>query len=167
MHITTTRRLTKQAQSALALARQEAADLKHDYIGTEHLLLGMLRERDGRAAEVLRAHGLELERARAAVRSLVGDWDRPSPRELVLTWRAIHVLDLAFVSARRRMPYRRRGWRIGTEHLLLCLVLDERDVAVRVLANLGVRHTVLQAQLRQLLHQANLQAEQGCLDVLR
>ena len=65
------------------------------------------------------------------------------------------------------MPYRRLGWRIGTDHLLLCLVLDERDVAVRVLANLSVRHTVLQAQLRQLLHQANLQAEQGCLDVLR
>ena len=167
MHVTSTRRLTERAQSALALARQEAADLKHDYIGTEHLLLGLLREHDGRAAEVLRAHGLELERARAAVRPIVGDWDRPPPRQLLLTWRATRVLDLAFVAARRRMPYRRRGWRIGTEHLLLCLVLDEHDVAVRVLANLSVRHTVLQTQLRQLLHQANLQAEQGCPDVLR
>ncbi len=136
-------RFTKRARTVLVLAQSEASRQAHTYIGTEHLLLGLLRERGGIAGCVLTNLGVTLPQARRAVERIVGQGDGPPCGTYGLTPRAKRVIGRAGVEARRlHHSY------IGTEHLLLALV-REGGVAGGVLDELGVRlETVRTAVLR-------------------
>src|SRR6202040_2329183 len=107
---------------------------QHNYIGTEHLLLGLVREDEGVTAKVLSNLGVELNKVRSAVEFIIGRGDRIVLSEIGLTPRAKKVLELAVDEARRRNHHY-----IGTEHLLLGLVREGEGIAAGVLANFGIR----------------------------
>jgi Clp amino terminal domain, pathogenicity island component len=135
-------RFTEQARGAVALAQEEARELGHKSIGTEHLLLGLLRERDGIAARVLVERGITLQRARAEVERIVGSGAGTRQGHIPFTPRAKKVLDLSLREAKRL-----HHDHIGTEHILLGLLREGEGVAAKVLvdagANLGdVRESV-------------------------
>src|SRR5580765_6780738 len=109
-------KFTERARKVLSLAQDEAQRFNHNYIGTEHLLLGLVREGDGVAARVLANLGVELNRVRSAVEFIIGRGDRMITGEIGLTPRAKKVIELAVDEARLGHHY------IGTEHLLLGLV---------------------------------------------
>src|SRR5260370_38787509 len=112
-------RFTKRARHVLALAQEEAQRFQHNYIGTEHLLLGLLREGEGVAAQVLSNLGIEAAQARHAVEAIIGRGDRIVLGEIGITPRAKKVLEFAADEA-RRLNHRF----IGTEHLLLGLIRE-------------------------------------------
>ncbi len=125
-------KFTERARRVLALAQEEAQRLQHHYIGTEHLLLGLLREGDGVAARVLNNLGIDLNKARSGVEFLVGRGDRIVFGEIGLTPRAKKVIELAIDEARKLNHHY-----IGTEHLLLGLLREGEGLAVGVLESLG------------------------------
>jgi hypothetical protein len=136
-------KFTDRARKVLTLAQDEAQRFNHNYIGTEHLLLGLVREGDGVAARVLENMGVELPKVRTAVVFRLGRGERPGVGEGGLTPRAIRVLELAIDEARRLVQNY-----IGTEHLLLGLVREGEGIAAGVLESLGVnldkvRHEVI------------------------
>jgi ATP-dependent Clp protease ATP-binding subunit ClpA len=126
-------KFTERARKVLSLAQMEAQRFNHDYIGTEHLLLGLVREGDGVAAEVLSSLGVDLMHVRAAIEHIVGHGDRMVLGEIGLTVRAKKVIKLA-VDEAQRLNHRY----IGTEHLLLGLVREGEGIASGVLESLGV-----------------------------
>jgi ATP-dependent Clp protease ATP-binding subunit ClpC len=126
-------KFTERVRKVLSLAQEEAQRLQHPYIGTEHLLLGLVREEEGVAAKVLSNLGVELNKVRSAVEFMIGRGDRIVLGEIGLTPRAKNVLALAAVEARRL-----NHDAIGTGHLLLGLVREGEGIAVRVLPSLGV-----------------------------
>lgn len=138
-------RFTERARKVIVFAKEEARRLNHDYIGTEHLLLGLIREGEGVAAAVLQKLGLDLETIRIEVEKLV----HPGPQTQVLgdipfTPRSKKALELSAEEA-RALGHNY----IGTEHLLLGLVKEGEGMAYRVLLNLGldlgkVRHEVME-----------------------
>ena len=105
-------RFTERARRALRLAQEEAQRLRHNYIGTEHILLGLVREGEGVAAQVLTSMGVDLQRVREAVEYTIGTGDQTSVGEMSLTPRAKKVLEFAVDEARRLHHHY-----IGTEHL--------------------------------------------------
>ena len=117
----------------MTLAQDEAQRLGHNYMGTEHLLLGLVREGEGVAAVALKRLGVSLEDARAAVLHIIGHSDRIVAGEIGLTPRAKKVIELAVDEARRIGHHY-----IGTEHLLLGLLREGEGIAAGVLASLGV-----------------------------
>jgi Clp amino terminal domain, pathogenicity island component len=136
-------KFTDHARAALTLAQDEALRFNHSYIGTEHLLLGMLRVDDCMATTVLRNFGVEPIQVRAAVESVIGRGDQPVPAQVGLTPLAKRVIELAIEEARRMDHHY-----IGTEHLLLGLVREGAGIAAGVLESLGlnldrVRHEVI------------------------
>jgi len=138
-------RFTERAQRVLALAQDEAIRLGHSSIGTEHILLGLIREGEGIAARVLKNMGLSLEQIREEVEGLVGRGTE-RPTSTTYTPRAKKVIELAFDEARKLgHTY------VGTEHILLGLIREGEGVAARVLANLGVSLTKARQQVLQLL----------------
>jgi hypothetical protein len=127
-------RFTNGGKRVLALAQDEAIRLNHNYIGTEHLVLGIMREGEGVAARALAEIGVPLDRVRAAVESIVGRGDAPtSPSEITLSPRSKKVIELAIDEARRR-----RTGQIDTEHLLLGLVREGEGIGWGILESLGV-----------------------------
>ncbi|MBA3534147.1 MAG: ATP-dependent Clp protease ATP-binding subunit, partial [Ardenticatenales bacterium] len=126
-------RFTKKARRVLSLANEEAQTLNHGYIGTEHLLLGLVREGDGVAARVLKDLGVDLPKVRAAVEDIVGRGKRATLGRIGLTPRTKRVIELAVDEARRLGHHY-----IGTEHLLLGLAREGNGIAADVLASLGV-----------------------------
>jgi ATP-dependent Clp protease ATP-binding subunit ClpA len=126
-------KFTNRARIVMALAQDEAQRLGHDYMGTEHLLLGLVREGEGVAAVALTRLGVSLDDARAAVLHIIGHGDRIVAGEIGLTPRAKKVLELAVDEARRMGHHY-----IGTEHLLLGLLREGEGIAAGVLASLGV-----------------------------
>ena len=124
---------TGRARNALQLAQEEARRLNHDYLGTEHILLGLAHEGNGLAAQVLTNLGVELPELRSAVESIVGQGDHMVTGELRLNPRAKRVIGLAADEARRLNHHY-----IGTEHLLLGLLREGEGVGVGVLQRLGV-----------------------------
>src|SRR5438132_13153663 len=126
-------RFTERARNVMQLAQEEAQRLQHNYIGTEHLLLGLLREGEGVAGQVLTHLGVELEHARRAVEGIVGRRDRIAGGEIGLTPRAKKVIELAVAEARRL-----NHLYIGTEHLLLGLLREGEGIGAGVLESLGV-----------------------------
>jgi ATP-dependent Clp protease ATP-binding subunit ClpA len=126
-------RFTERARLSLAFAEEEARGFNHDYIGQEHILLGLMRVEQAVAARVLTDLGVELNRVRSEVRAIVGRGDRPLLDELGLTPRAKKALDLA-----RDEALRFNHHYIGTEHLLLGLLREGEGLAARVLERLGV-----------------------------
>jgi ATP-dependent Clp protease ATP-binding subunit ClpC len=107
-------KFTERARKVLSLAQEEAQRFQHNYIGTEHLLLGLVREGEGVAAKVLSNLGVELNKVRSAVEFIIGRGDRIVLGEIGLTPRAKKVIELAVDEARRLNHHY-----IGTEHLLL------------------------------------------------
>jgi excisionase family DNA binding protein len=134
-------RFTNRARHVLALAQEEAIRFRHNYIGTEHLLLGLVREGDGVACKVLMSLGVELDRVRSGVEFIIGRGDRPAVGEIGLTPRAKKVIKLAMDEARRLDHHY-----IGTEHLLLGLLREGEGIAVGVLESLGISLQDVRAQ---------------------
>jgi excisionase family DNA binding protein len=126
-------KFNERAGKVLSLAQEEAQRFNHNYIGTDHLLLGLVREGDGVAAKVLNNLGVELNKVRSAVEYVIGQGDRVALGEIGLTPRAKKVLELAVDEARRLGHHY-----IGTEHLLLGLVREGEGIAAGVLESLGV-----------------------------
>jgi ATP-dependent Clp protease ATP-binding subunit ClpC len=129
-------RFTQRVRKVLFLARDEAGRLQHDYIGTEHLLLGIVREGEGVAANVLKRLNIEFDRIQKAVEdSVTAPMGPVSIGEIPFTPRAKKVLELSIDEARlHNHNY------VGTEHLLLALIREGEGVAARVLSELGADH---------------------------
>jgi len=142
-------KFTERARRVLSLAQEEAQRFQHNYIGTEHLLLGLVREGDGVAAKVLSNLGIELYRVRNAVEFIIGRGDRIVLGEIGLTPRAKKVIELAVDEARRLNHHY-----IGTEHLLLGLVREGSGIAAGVLESLGVNLEKVRTQTIQVLSQS-------------
>ena len=146
-------KFTERARRVLTLAQEEAHRFNHNYIGTEHILLGLVREGDGVAAKVLANLGVELNKVRSAVEFIIGRGDRTVLGEIGLTPRAKKVIELAVDEARRlNHSY------IGTEHLLLGLVREGEGIAAGVLESLGVNLERVRAETTRILSQSTPQA---------
>jgi len=143
-------KFTERARKVLTLAQEEATRFNHNYIGTEHLLLGLVREGEGVAAKVLANLGVELNRVRSAVEFIIGRGDRMIVGEIGLTPRAKKVIELAVDEARRLGHHY-----IGTEHLLLGLVREGEGIAAGVLESLGVNLEKVRTQTIQVLSQSS------------
>ena len=142
-------KFTERARRVLTLAQEEAHRFNHNYIGTEHILLGLVREGDGVAAKVLANLGVELNKVRSAVEFIIGRGDRTVLGEIGLTPRAKKVIELAVDEARRlNHSY------IGTEHLLLGLVREGEGIAAGVLESLGVNLERVRAETTRILSQS-------------
>ncbi|MDH4333919.1 MAG: ATP-dependent Clp protease ATP-binding subunit [Chloroflexota bacterium] len=141
-------KFTDRARKVLTLAQDEAQRFNHNYIGTEHLLLGLVREGEGVAARVLENMNVELSKVRTAVEFIIGRGDRPVVGEVGLTPRAKRVIELAIDEA-RRLGHNY----IGTEHLLLGLVREGEGIAAGVLESLGVNLDKVRHQVIHVLSQ--------------
>ncbi len=142
-------KFTERARRVLTLAQEEALRFNHNYIGTEHLLLGLVREGEGVAAKVLGNLGVELNKVRSAVEFIIGRGDRAVMGEIGLTPRAKKVIELAVDEARRLGHHY-----IGTEHLLLGLVREGEGIAAGVLESLGVSLDKVRAEVTRILAQS-------------
>src|ERR1700738_2609415 len=137
---------TERARRSIVLAQEEAQRLGNNYIGTEHILLGIISEGESLAAKVLETLGVNLAKVRAEVEAIVGRGGQTVQQEMVFTPRAKRVIELAFEEARQlNHNY------IGTEHLLLGLIREGEGVAARVLTNLGVDPAKVRVQTTSLL----------------
>jgi len=141
-------KFTERARRVLSLAQEEAQRFQHNYIGTEHLLLGLVREGEGVAARVLNNLGVDLNKVRSTVEFIIGRGDRVVLGEIGLTPRAKKVIELAVDEARRLDHHY-----IGTEHLLLGLVREGQGIASGVLESLGVNLERVRTQTIQVLSQ--------------
>lgn len=119
---------TGNARAAVANAQEEARELDHHYVGTEHLLLGLLGDADGLPATVLRGNGIELEKVRSAIVALIGRGNAPSNGPLPYTPRARNVLEVA-----PRLARDMQSNYVAPQHLLLALVAEADAVAVQIL----------------------------------
>jgi ATP-dependent Clp protease ATP-binding subunit ClpA len=126
-------RFTERARQVVVLALDEARVLKHNYIGTEHLLLGLLREEDGVAAHVLKAFEITADGVRVQVAEIVGEGDEAVTGQIPFTPRAKKVLELSL----REALHLGHNY-IGTEHILLGLAREDAGVAARILLDFGV-----------------------------
>ena len=126
-------KFTERARLVLRLAQEEAQKLNHNYIGTEHLLLGLIDEGEGQAVKMLQALDIRPNKVRKSVMHIIGRGDRIVLGEVGLTPRAKKVMELAVDEARRLNHHY-----IGTEHLLLGLVREGEGIAAGVLESLGV-----------------------------
>jgi bifunctional DNase/RNase len=140
-------KFTERAKKVLSLAQEEAQRFQHNYIGTEHLLLGLVREGEGVAAQVLRNLGVELNKVRSAVEFTIGRGDRIVLGEIGLTPRVKKVIELAVDEARLLNHHY-----IGTEHLLLGLVREGEGIAAGVLESLGANLEKVRTQTIQVLN---------------
>ncbi|UOE94223.1 ATP-dependent protease ATP-binding subunit ClpC [Alkalihalobacillus sp. LMS39] len=150
-------RFTERAQKVLALAQEEAIRLGHNNIGTEHILLGLIREGEGIAAKALQALGLGSDKIQTEVESLIGTGQEGS-KTIHYTPRAKKVIELSMDEARKLgHSY------VGTEHILLGLIREGEGVAARVLNNLGVSLNKARQQVLQLLgsNEATGASQQG------
>ncbi|PZC51294.1 MAG: ATP-dependent Clp protease ATP-binding subunit ClpC [Chloroflexi bacterium] len=142
-------KFSERARRVLSLAQEEAQRFNHNYIGTEHILLGLVREADGVAARVLSSLSIELPKVRSAVEFIIGRGERASGGEIGLTPRAKKVIELAVDEARRHSNHY-----IGTEHLLIGLMREGEGVAAGVLESLGVSLDKVRAGTSRILSQS-------------
>jgi len=147
-------KFTERARRVLTFAHEEATRFNHNYIGTEHILLGLIREDAGVAAAVLANLEVDLQRVRGAVEHIVGRGDRPAVGEFGLTPRSKKVIELAVDEARQLGHHS-----IGAEHLLLGLVREGDGIAAGVLESLGVNLERVRAQIIQVLAQSGSSAQ--------
>jgi ATP-dependent Clp protease ATP-binding subunit ClpA len=140
-------RFTERARLVVVRAQEEALGLRHNYIGTEHLLIGLLRVEEGCAARVLDSLDVTLEEARAQVRRLVGQGDEPATGgEIPFTPRAKKVLEFS-----RREALSLGHNYIATEHILLGLVRETDGVAARILLDFDVGAETIRNQIIRML----------------
>jgi hypothetical protein len=128
-------RFTDHARHVVTLAQDEAQRFNHNYIGTEHLLLGLVREREGVAARVLEKMDVELAKVRTAIEFIIGHGDQLGVGEVGLTPGAKRTIELAIEEARELGHHY-----IGTERLLLGLIREDDGIAAGVLESVGVTH---------------------------
>jgi len=147
-------KFSERARRVLSLAQEEAQRFNHNYIGTEHILLGLVRETEGVAARVLSNLNVELVKVRSAVEFIIGRGERPTPGEIGLTPRAKKVIELAVDEARRLNHHY-----IGTEHLLIGLMREGEGVAAGVLESLGVSLEKVREETNSII--ANQSSGQG------
>ena len=127
------KRYTEQTKRAIMIAQQEAINFNHDYIGTEHLLIGLIKEEEGIASQVLRELGITADKVIEEVEHLVGREEYQKANEITFTPRSKKVLELASQEASQlKHNY------IGTEHILLGLIKEGSGMAIKILTNLGI-----------------------------
>jgi excisionase family DNA binding protein len=141
-------RFNDQARKMLNLAQEEAQRFQHNYIGTEHLLLGLINQGEGVAIQVLRNLGAKPEKIREAVASIIGRGDRIVLGQIGLTPRAKKVIELAVDEARRLDHHY-----IGTEHMLLGFLREGEGIAAGVLESVGVTLEKARIEVQRLLSQ--------------
>jgi len=140
-------RFTQRVRKVLFLAREEAGRMQHDYIGTEHLLLGIIREGEGIAAQVIKRLGIDFEQIQRAVEEIVSPQSGAiTIGEIPFTPRAKRVLELSIDEARLHSHNY-----VGTEHLLLALIKEGEGVAARVLNDLGADHEKVKREVMKAL----------------
>ena len=139
-------KFTERAQRVLILAQEEARRLNYDYVGTEQLLLGLIREQDGIAGRVLIGMGISLDKVRAEIERIIERGDATAFGEISYTPRAKKVLELSLDEA-RRLGHNY----IGTEHLLLGLIREGEGIASKVLVNLGANLDLVRNKVIEML----------------
>ena len=149
-------KFSERARRVLSLAQEEAQRFNHNYIGTEHILLGLVRETEGVAARVLSGLGVDLSKVRSAVEFIIGRGEKPTQGEIGLTPRAKKVVELAVDEARRM-----NHTYIGTEHLLIGLLREGEGVAAGVLESLGVSLEKVRAETHRILSNSSPSGSQG------
>jgi len=142
-------KFSERARRVLSLAQEEAQRFNHNYIGTEHILLGLVRETEGVAARVLSNQGVELSKVRSAVEFIIGKGEQRTSGEIGLTPRAKKVIELAVDEARRLNHHY-----IGTEHILIGLMREGEGVASGVLESLGISLDKVRAETSNILKQS-------------
>jgi ATP-dependent Clp protease ATP-binding subunit ClpA len=140
-------RFTDRARRAVVLAQEEARKLNHAYIGTEHLLLGLIHEGEGVAARALEALGIERAAVRREVEEIVGRGQHPPSGHIAFTSRAKKALELSLREA-NQLGHNY----IGTEHILLGLLREGDGVAAQVLVKMGIDLNRVRQQVIELLH---------------
>ena len=139
-------RFTDRARRVVVLAQEEARVLNHNYIGTEHVLLGLIREGEGVAAKALESLGISQEAVRQQVEEIIGQGQQAPSGHIPFTPRAKKVLEL---SLREALQLGHNY--IGTEHILLGLIREGEGVAAQVLVKLGADLNRVRQQVNQLL----------------
>ncbi|RKY80377.1 ATP-dependent Clp protease ATP-binding subunit [candidate division KSB1 bacterium] len=138
---------SSRVQMVLQLSREEAIRLEHDYIGTEHLLLGLLLEGEGIAAEILKNLGLDLEELRTTIEDTIkGGSETSTLGNIPFTKRAEKVLKISYIEAERY-----KSNIIGTEHLLLALAKEREGVAAQILMSFGVNYEAIRQELENII----------------
>lgn len=143
-------RFTERARRVLSLAEQEAIKLNHNYVGTEHMLLGLVKEGQGIAAKALNDAGITENKVIDEIKKLIGEGNQPVTTPVSLTPRSKKVLNLSMDEA-RRLGHNY----IGTEHILLGLIREGEGVAARIMADLGGDLKSIHDQVIELLGGAN------------
>jgi ATP-dependent Clp protease ATP-binding subunit ClpA len=139
-------RFTERARQVVVLAQDEARGLRHNYIGTEHILLGLLREEEGLAARVLESLDITIEEVRAQVQRIVGQGEEAATGQIPFTPRAKKVLELSLKEA-LAMNHNY----IGTEHVLLGLVRENEGVAARILLDFDADSEKVRSEVIRML----------------
>jgi hypothetical protein len=147
-------RFTNRARRVVVLAQEEARVLNHNYIGTEHLLLGLIHEGEGVAAQVLESLGISLEAVRREVEEVVGEGTEAPTGHIPFTPRAKRVIELSL-----REALQLRCHYIGTEHILLGLIREGQGMAAQVLVKLGADLPGVRQQVVQLLAEGRAEVE--------
>jgi ATP-dependent Clp protease ATP-binding subunit ClpC len=137
---------TESAKRVLTLAQEEAEIGHLSYIGTEHLLLGLMRDQEGMGARVLQNLRLEIDKVRAAIASVLGRDEQVTRKHgIIPTSRVKKVIEIAFDEARRRGSHF-----VGPEHLLLALVIEGQGLAAGVLNDMGATRSKIDAEIARL-----------------
>jgi ATP-dependent Clp protease ATP-binding subunit ClpC len=139
-------RFSERAKRVLTLAQEEAERSRHSYIGTEHLLLGILRENDGVGARALTNLGIKVGTVRETIESVLSGNERIIIQQIIPTSRVKQVIELSFEEA-RRMGHNY----VGTQHLLLGLVIESEGIAAHVLTDLGATEAAVRAEIERLM----------------
>src|SRR3982075_1972123 len=147
-------RFTERAKKVLTLAQEEAERSHHSYIGTEHLLLGLLREGEGLAAKVLGNLGVEIGKVRQTIESVLGRNERIIIQQIIPTSRVKKVIEISFEEARRK-----RHNYVGSEHLVLGLLIEGEGIAAHFLEDLGANLEKVRGEIDRLLHESGLEEE--------
>src|ERR1700756_2443955 len=149
-------RFTDRARRVVVLAQEEARMLNHNYIGTEHILLGLIHEGEGVAAKALESLGISLEAVRQQVEEIIGQGQQAPSGHIPFTPRAKKVLEL---SLREALQLGHNY--IGTEHILLGLIREGEGVAAQVLVRLGADLNRVRAEVIKLVHGGHGEAERA------
>jgi ATP-dependent Clp protease ATP-binding subunit ClpA len=155
-------RFTERARQVVVLAQEEARTLRHHYIGTEHILLGLLREEEGMAARVLVSLAITVERVRGQVVRIVASGEEVTSGQIPFTPRAKKVLELAL-----RESLKLGHNYIGTEHILLGLTSEDEGVAFRTRSGLGSDREEHESVAVRVLHDLDVDAERIRNEVIK
>jgi ATP-dependent Clp protease ATP-binding subunit ClpC len=146
------KRYTEKAKKSIMIAQEEAVNLNHDYIGTEHILIGLLKEKEGVASQVLKQLGVHVDKVVEEVERLVGKGEYQQVGEVTFTPRAKKVLELASQEASQL-----KNNYIGTEHILLGLIKEGGGVAVRILTDSGISLDNVYSEIMKVLMDSGAQ----------